>query len=156
MRAILRFLKRVAYRCWQLKQTLFPKIDQELLNEVLKKLPENLIADFKALRRSEIAHTLRVYKAIKESSTVLEKDRGMLLEMALLHDIGKGITRDTVFFKIAKVLLPISSNAHAIAGAKLLHKKRMGKVLVRRVLRHHDKNHSDRLLEVFQIFDDMN
>jgi putative nucleotidyltransferase with HDIG domain len=142
------------YRCWQLKQTLLPKIDPDLLIEAKEKIPPSLLENFKSLRKSEIAHTLRVYKEIKDSFTSIEDGRDELLELALLHDIGKGITRHTVFFKIAKVLLPVSSNAHAIAGAKLLFRKKMNKTLVIRVLRHHDKSHSDKLLNIFQSFDD--
>jgi len=85
-----------------------------------------------------------------------ETDRVELLELALVHDIGKAVTRPTLFFKVAKVLLPLANTEHCVAGAKLLKRLKQNRQLIRRVLRHHDEGSSDRILRLFQAYDDRN
>lgn len=148
------FFKKIIYRIWQFKQTLFPIINNELWNEAKSKLPAKWQPHFERLRASERAHVLRVYKEAKSVKNLTTKDFNRLIKLALVHDIGKGITRHSIWFKVAKVLLPISNRAHCIEGAKLL--KRLGaeKELIIQVLRHHEKSTNDQLLILLQRIDD--
>lgn len=148
------FLKVAMYRIWQFKQTLFPKIDQELWKEARSILPETWRCHFDKLRASERAHVLRVYSMIIQNTSIEDVNREEIILFALVHDIGKGITRHSIFFKVAKVVLPISNRAHCIAGAKLLKHLGADMKLVKRVLRHHDKPPIDSLVEQFQQIDD--
>jgi hypothetical protein len=148
------FIKRVVYRVWQFKQTLFPVVDESLWREALTILPDAWQTEMEKLRDSEKAHTIRVYKAIRKENFPNPETKKELLLLTLVHDIGKGITRHTIFFKVAKVLFPISPRGHCIAGAKLLRRLGADKQLVLRVLKHHEKKVSDPLLKTFQQFDD--
>lgn len=131
-----------------------PKVDKELFNEARNFLPESWREHFDLLRPSERAHVLRVYSAIKNDAAIDEADRPKLLLLALAHDIGKGITRHGILFKVAKAVFPISNKAHCIAGARLLKKLKAPKWLIKMVLRHHSDCKNDRLLCIFQRFDD--
>lgn len=146
--------KRIHYRIWQFKQVLFPKYSRKQWDDALNTMPSDCRQHLNRLRNSEKAHVMRVYNAIKEDQSISKPERIELLRLALLHDIGKGITRHSVFFKVAKVLLPIKNTSHSIAGAKLLKKLGFEKELVVMVLRHHEKNHANELLKKFQTFDD--
>lgn len=147
-------IKRIIYRCWQFKQVLFPKIDSDLWAEACEQLPAAWRPHFCRLRPSERAHVLRVYEAVKNDSQLKGPDREKLILLALVHDIGKGITRHGVFFKVAKALLPISNSAHCLAGARLLRKLGAESWLIRLVLRHHSQAVNNSLLAIFQHFDD--
>ncbi|MDN5278097.1 MAG: hypothetical protein PWR01_2062 [Clostridiales bacterium] len=146
--------KRIGYRCWQFKQVLFPVIDQNLWHEAILALPSDWRPHLKKLRPSERAHVLRVYKAVKEDNSLTEKEKERLLILALVHDIGKGITRHSLWFKIAKVIFPVSNAAHCIEGALLLRRLGADRKLIRLVLRHHSTMQNDELLKKFQGFDD--
>ncbi|GAB4284911.1 MAG: hypothetical protein Kow0029_31620 [Candidatus Rifleibacteriota bacterium] len=147
-------LNRIRYRCWQFKQVLFPKIDMEVWNEALNFLPQEWRKHLIKLRPSERAHVLRVYSAIKKADGISEEERSFLQKLALVHDIGKGVTRHSVFYKVAKVIFPISNAAHCIAGARLLKRLGADRTLVKMVLRHHSINNTNRLLMIFQSYDD--
>jgi putative nucleotidyltransferase with HDIG domain len=149
-----KFFERILYRCWQFKQVLFPIIDQHLWLEALAFIPESWRPHLKRLRRSERAHVLRVFAAIKVEPDLEEADRRKLLLLALAHDIGKGVTRHSIFFKVAKVVFPISNGAHCLAGAKLLRKLGAENWLIRMVLRHHCDAPQNHLLKRFQAVDD--
>lgn len=149
-----RIWQRVRYRCWQFRQVLLPKIDPQIWHEAMLFAPAAWRPHLKKLRLSERAHVIRLYTAIKQDSSLAEPERESLLRLALAHDIGKGVTRHSIFFKVAKVLFPISNGAHCLAGAKLLRQLKADNELVRRVLRHHRKQPSDMLLQKFQNFDD--
>jgi putative nucleotidyltransferase with HDIG domain len=146
--------KRIVYRLWQFKQVLFPKYSQEQWFDAVNTMPVDCRQHLNRLRNSEKAHVMRVYNAIKEDQSIGEEERKELLKLALLHDIGKGVTRHTIFFKVAKVILPVKNTAHCIAGAKLLKKLGFEKHLLIMVLRHHEKNPANDLLKKFQTFDD--
>lgn len=149
-----RLVDRILYRCWQFKQVLFPIIDPELWLEALDFAPANWRPHLKRLRRSERAHVLRVFAAIKVEADLEDVDRQKLLLLALAHDIGKGVTRHSIFFKVAKVIFPISNSAHCLAGAKLLRRLKAEKWLIRMVLRHHCQSPTNPLLKRFQEVDD--
>lgn len=147
-------LKRIRYRCWQFKQVLFPKIDADLWLEAKNALPKLWQKHFCRLRPSERAHVLRVYAAIKDDSSLAADEKQQLLVLALVHDIGKGVTRHSILFKVVKVIFPVSNAAHCIAGARLLKKLGAERSLIRLVLRHHSTKTENDLLRKFQGFDD--
>ncbi|PKL49726.1 MAG: hypothetical protein CVV42_05155 [Candidatus Riflebacteria bacterium HGW-Riflebacteria-2] len=139
---------------WQFKQTVLPKLDRAAWYDAVRELPQPVQEHLKLLRKSEKAHILRVYRAVGASQQINDEERRELLQMALLHDIGKAIVRSSVFMKVARVFLPIGRNEHCIAGARLLNRLGFERSLVKRVLRHHTFSHSDRLLQMFQKIDD--
>lgn len=146
--------QRLTYRIWQFKQVLLPKVDVREWHEALLFAPESWRPHLKKLRLSERAHVLRLYSAIKQDDSLLPGERDYLLMLALAHDIGKGVTRHSVFFKVAKVVFPISNAAHCLAGARLLRQLKAEHDLVRMVLRHHQKHPESAILRKFQDFDD--
>ena len=148
------WFKRVAYRIWQFKQTVLPKLDRVAWNAAISGLPQPVLTHLASLKKSEKAHILRVYRAVSASRQINDEERRELLKMALLHDIGKAIIRSSVFMKVARVFLPLGRNDHCIAGARLLHRLGFERPLVRRVLRHHTFKHDDHLLQIFQQIDD--
>ncbi|MBU1107618.1 MAG: HDIG domain-containing protein [Candidatus Riflebacteria bacterium] len=148
------WLRRVAYRLWQFKQTVLPRLDQSEWREAVRGFSQQLREHLNALRKSEKAHILRVYRAICADSQFVGEQRKEVLQLALLHDIGKAIIRSSVVLKVARVFLPIGRNDHCIAGARLLHRNGFDRKLVRRVLRHHTFEHDDILLQKFQQIDD--
>jgi putative nucleotidyltransferase with HDIG domain len=148
------WLKRVAYRIWQFKQTILPKLSAREWQDAVSELPEAVQGHLMTLKKSEKAHVLRVRRAIAESKRLNDEERQELLQMAMLHDIGKAIARSGLVMKVARVFFPISRNEHCVAGARLLHRLGFERKLVRRVLRHHTFDHQDRLLAIFQEIDD--
>jgi len=151
-----RLFKRVVYRVWQFKQVLFPELQRREWENAISSLSEPIKAELGRLRKSEKAHIMRVWSDINHDGSLPESDRSELLELALVHDIGKAVTRPTLFFKVVKVLLPLANTEHCIAGARLLKRLKQKPQLVRRVLRHHDETSSDRILRLFQNYDDRN
>ncbi len=133
---------------------LFPKVDPALWKEACEQLPAAWRPHFCRLRPSERAHVLRVYAAVKNDSLLKGEERRKMILLALVHDIGKGITRHGVIFKVAKVLLPIRNSAHCLAGSRLLKKLGAKSWLVRLVLRHHSQAKKNSLLDKFQRLDD--
>lgn len=149
-----RLFSRIRYRLWQLKQGLLPQLDMQQWQQALLGMPEPLHQQLQILKKSEKAHVLRVYMAIRTEPGLPESLRAELLQLALLHDIGKSIARHGLLFKALKVLFPIANTQHCVAGALFLKKNQVARVMVRRVLRHHDKNTGDKVLQLFQKFDD--
>lgn len=149
-----RLFSRIRYRLWQFKHVLLPQLDIQQWQQALLGLPAPLSRQLQILKKSEKAHVLRVYVAIIKEPDLPEALRTELLQLALLHDIGKSIARHGLLFKVLKVLFPIANTQHCVAGALFLKKNQVARVMVRRVLRHHDKKTSDRVLQLFQKFDD--
>jgi predicted HD phosphohydrolase len=133
---------------------LFPKIDPDLWTEACERLPAAWRCHFCRLRPSERAHVLRVYAAVKNDSQLKGEERRKMILLALVHDIGKGVTRHGVVFKVAKVLLPIRNTAHCLAGAQLLKKLGAESWLQRLVLRHHSPADKNSFMARFKRFDD--
>jgi hypothetical protein len=148
-----RWLGRVGYRIRQFRSLLWPQVDLELWQEALAVLPVPWRSEVDRLRASEKAHVLRLYRAIKEDPDLPAGERADLLLLALTHDLGKVIERPGLVLRIAKVLLPLPNRAHPLAGAKLLRRLGAPRALVRRVARHHEPPGDDRLLALFQAFD---
>ncbi len=148
------WLKRVVYRIWQFKQMVLPKLDRSAWQAAIKEFTPPVQKHLASLKKSEKAHVLRVHQAVATSSQLSGDERSELMQMAMLHDIGKGVIRSSLLMKVVRVLLPISRNQHCIAGARLLRRLGFEKSLVRRVLRHHTLDHGDRLLQIFQQIDD--
>lgn len=151
-----RLFQRAAYRAWQFKQVLFPELQRNDWENAISGLSDRVRVELGKLRKSEKAHIMRVWSDINRDGSLRESDRVELLELALVHDIGKAVTRPTLFFKVIKVLLPLANTEHCIAGARLLKSLKQDRQLVRRVLRHHDEAASDRIIRLFLVYDDRN
>ena len=151
-----RLLTRVLYRIWQFKQVLLPRLDHRKWQAAIAELDPQVRDQLAALKKSEKAHIMRVYDDISNDACLQPEIRKCLLNLALLHDIGKSVTRPSLLFKVAKVLLPIANHEHCLAGARLLRQFRQDRQLIRRVLRHHDSRVSDAALQLFQKYDDRN
>ena len=148
------FLGRVAYRLRQARSVLWPQVDPPLLAEARSRLPPRWRRPFDRLGGSEKAHVLRLYRAITTAPDLAPADREELVLLALTHDLGKSITRPTFFERVVKTLLPIPNRSHPILGARLLRRLGAPPRLVRRTARHHRDPGGDRLLALFQRFDD--
>jgi len=149
-----RLLGRIRYRCWQFKQVLFPRIDPALWQKALMFLPAEYRPYLEKLRPSERAHVLRVFEAVECAENISAEERQFLQLLALTHDLGKGVTRHSLFFKILKVIFPISNAKHCVEGARLLRMLKADRRLIRLVLRHHQNDTEDPVLKKFQSFDD--
>ncbi|MFZ2956162.1 MAG: HD domain-containing protein [Candidatus Ozemobacteraceae bacterium] len=152
--AFIHRMRRAAYWLWKFWRTLHPVIDENRRVETRAHLPELWRPAFDRLLPPDQAHVIRLWKAIKEASELSEPDRAELLLLAVVHDLGKGITRPTIFERVAKALLPLPNSSHPIAGARLLKKWGAPRDLIRRVRFHHEPPGNDRLLALFQSFDD--
>lgn len=145
---------RIAYRLWQFKQVLLPQLDQTEWQQALTDLHSDLAVKLQELKKSEKAHVLRVYMAIKQERALPESLKSELLRLALLHDIGKAVVPHGLVFKVMKVFCPIANTGHCIAGARFLRQKKVDRAIILKVLRHHDENSVDPVLRYFQEFDD--
>lgn len=150
------FLHRVFYRLWQFVQVITAKVNHEQWLNATSKLDPEIRNQLNKLRRPEKAHILRVYSDIKCDLHLSEYEKQNLLELALLHDIGKSITKPTLLYKVAKVIFSVSNTRHCIEGAKFLKKLGKNKKVIIRVLRHHQLNSNDPLIKKFQLYDDRN
>ena len=92
------FFKRAIYRIWQFKQTLFPVVDECLWGEALTTIPAAWRTEMQRLRASEKAHTMRVYRAIKEENFSDPQTKKELLLLALVHDIWQRHHASYCFF----------------------------------------------------------
>ena len=143
------------YRFWQFKQALFSKLDYTEWNQAISVLPSNLQTILNRLKNPEKAHVLRICTAINNSN-LKESDKTDMLQLALLHDIGKTVTKPNLLTKVLRVILLRTDTAHCIAGAKILRSEKCDKQLILRVLRHHDQTNTDPVLRFFQEFDNSN
>lgn len=154
MDILTRFFSRCRYRVQQFWSVFQPRIDEALLSEARNRLPEKWKPHFDRLSPSEKAHVLRLYKHISDDPLVDENDRGALIELALCHDFGKGVTRPMLFERVLKTLLPLPNQSHSIVGARILRRLNAPSRLIRRVRNHHRDPGNDRLLAFFQELDD--
>lgn len=149
-----RWFDRVCYRTWQFRQSLLAEISVVEWKIAISELSKPLQEQLNRLRKSEKAHTIRVWSEVQKMKTLDCVTRKELMQLALLHDIGKSITKPTLFSKIVKVLFSLSDNQHCIKGALFLKRQKLDKKLVIRILRHHCKNIDDDILCLFQTIDD--
>ena len=106
------------------------------------------------LGKAEKAHTLRVISLILKDKSLTSELKSELSDFALVHDIGKAITKPSLVFKVAKVIFRLSSDAHCIAGCRAVWHLTHDKKLALRILKHHVKPNKDPFLAVFQKYDD--
>jgi|GEM_PF-1039380 len=151
---IRRFWSRAVYRFMQFKSVMRPKVDDALFAEATAKLPQSWQEIIFRLLPSEKAHILRMYNKILTTPNITGQTREELIILALTHDLGKVITRPSVFERIIKTIIPIPNRAHPILSARIL--KRLGAppLLIERVRQHHENPGEDKLLALFQTFDD--
>lgn len=147
-------MNRIIYRCWQFYKAVFPKLDLNKWHEAEKRVDSKLLPLLSNLGKAEKSHTLRVLSLISDDKNLSEEYKNELLDFALVHDIGKAITKPSLFFKVAKVLLKLSSDAHCVAGCRAVWHSTKNKKLALRILRHHEKPNPDKFLEDFQRYDD--
>ena len=151
---MIKLIDKILYRSWQFYKAIFPNLDLNKWENYLIKADQKLVPLLNQLGNAEKAHTLRVLELIYNDETVDSKLKKDLTNFALVHDIGKAITKPSLFFKVAKVLLRLSSDAHCIAGCRAVWHLTHDKKLALRILKHHVKPNSDSFLEIFQKFDD--
>lgn len=147
-------LKRILYRFWQFYKAVFPRLDVKQWNEVENGADNRLVPLLRQLGKAEKAHVLRILQLISNDNTLTDDQKEDLFKFAVVHDIGKAITKPTILFKVAKVLLKLSSDSHCIAGCKAVWRLTKDKKQALRVLKHHIKPNSDSFLALFQQYDD--
>ncbi len=147
-------IKKILYRSWQFYKAIFPNLNKEKWENTLIKADKNLIPLLNQLGKAEKAHTLRVLALIEKDKSLDSELKIELSDFAIVHDIGKAITKPSIFFKVAKVLLKLSSDAHCIAGCRAVWHLTHNKKLALRILKHHIKPNSDSFLKTFQKYDD--
>ncbi len=151
---MIKLIDKILYRSWQFYKAIFPNLDLNKWEKYLIQADQKLVPLLNRLGNAEKAHTLRVLELIYNDETVDSKLKKDLTNFALVHDIGKAITKPSLFFKVAKVLLRLSSDAHCIAGCRAVWHLTHDKKLALRILKHHVKPNSDSFLEKFQKYDD--
>ncbi len=149
----MKFLDTILYRTWQFYKALFPDLDLQLWQEIKKKVDPKLVPLLEGLGKAEKSHTLRVLKLIEEDKDLPKELKTELSEFAIIHDIGKSITKPTLLFKVCKVLFRLSSDAHCIAGSRAVWHITHNKKQAIRILRHHVCPNQDSFLLHFQKYD---
>lgn len=145
---------QITYRIRQFFSVLRPQVDLALVKEACLQLPETWREVFLTIPASTMAHVMRLYQAIRDDLSLDIDSRRELLTLALTHDIGKAVTRPTLFERVMKVLLPLPNKSHVIAGARLMKRLGASPDLVKRIRKHHEPPGNDRLLALFQAYDD--
>ena len=148
------FLERCQYRVNQFRSVLWSVVDEELLACYLKKIPPGWRKYVLKLRPSEKAHVVGLCSAVSGLEGVSEDERAELMTLALVHDIGKTITRPSLLMRITRVLLPMHNISHPVLGARILRRNGAPRKLLRRVAGHHLEPGDDKLLGLFQRLDD--
>lgn len=148
------FLKQAKYRVWQFFKAVNPRLDNQAWDYAYKKADASLQPLLSKLGKAEKAHTLRVLNLIESDTSLGNNERQELLDFALIHDIGKAITKPTLVFKVAKILFKLNGNAHCIAGAKAVWHLTHNKQLALRILHHHLKSDVEPFITKFQTYDD--
>ncbi len=149
------FHKRFVYRCWQFVKAVNPQLDSVAWEKACNSADPRLQQLLNTLGKAEKAHTLRVLQYINNDNGISVEQKKELSEFALIHDIGKAITRPSLAFKVAKVLFKLNGNAHCIAGARAVWHLTKNKQMALRVLHHHKKAAAEAFITAFQKYDDM-
>ncbi len=147
-------IKRVLYRCWQFYKAVFPDFNYKRWEKVLEGADKRLIPLLNSLGKAEKSHTLRVIDLINNDDSLNSVLKKELSDFALIHDIGKAITKPSLFFKVAKVILKLSSDSHCIAGCRAVWRLTHNKELALKILKHHIKPNPNSFLDIFQRYDD--
>lgn len=149
--------ERIRYRIRQFINAITAKPDPQQWNSLIKGLAQEIQNELEKLKNSEKAHILRLHNSILSDNKLDKKHKSEMLELAILHDIGKASARTTLICKVINVLFSVANHSHSIAGAKFLKKhKQIDRTLIRRVLLHHTNEHNDPVLKKFQQYDDKN
>ena len=102
-------LRKTLYRCWQFYKAIFPNFNNKLWEEALKNADKELVNLLNQLGKAEKAHTLRVIELINRDEALNVEIKKELSDFALIHDIGKAITKPSLFFKPLGIFtVPIS------------------------------------------------
>ena len=147
-------IDKILYRSWQFYKAVFPRLNLNKWKEITEETDDRLKPLLEKLGKAEKAHTLRVFSLISKDNRLTKEQQRELSDFAIVHDIGKAITKPSLFFKVAKVILRLSSDAHCIEGCRAVWKLTRNKKLALRILRHHVKPNSDEFLAKFQQYDD--
>ena len=147
-------IDKILYRCWQFYKAILPRLDRKAWKNASDKADDKLKPLLEKLGKAEKAHTLRVLELISKDNNLTEDLRTELSDFALVHDIGKAITKPSLVFKVAKVIFRLSSDAHCIAGCRAVWHLTQDKKLALRILKHHVKPNADQFLATFQKYDD--
>ncbi|MBR4571745.1 MAG: hypothetical protein IKO19_13890 [Candidatus Riflebacteria bacterium] len=147
-------IDKILYRCWQFYKAILPRLDRKAWKNAADKADDKLKPLLEKLGKAEKAHTLRVLELISKDNNLTEDLRTELSDFALVHDIGKAITKPSLVFKVAKVIFRLSSDAHCIAGCRAVWHLTQDKKLALRILNHHVKPNTDQFLATFQKYDD--
>ena len=148
------FYKRFVYRCWQFIKAVNPQLDKTAWKKACDSADPRLQQLLNGLGNAEKAHTLRVLNLISEENEISAEQKKELSEFALIHDIGKAITKPSLAFKVAKVLFKLNGNAHCIAGSRAVWHLTHDKKMALRVLHHHLKTGAEPFILAFQKYDD--
>ena len=148
-------IDKIIYRCWQFYRAVCPNLDIHLWEQTKSKADSRLIPLLDKLGNAEKSHVLRILKLIEEDKSLNSELKRELSDFAIIHDIGKAITKPSLFFKVAKVILRLSSDAHCIAGCRAVWHLTHNKKLALRILKHHIKPNTDFFLRQFQQYDDL-
>lgn len=151
--AVNNWLSRACYRVWQFYRIVNPKVDPIQYLEIRKKIPLRWRPYLDKLRPSEKSHILRICQSISRADNLTPEEREKLTILAITHDLGKTVTRPQLWERIFKTLFPLPNRGHPTQGAKILRKLGAPARMVSQVARHHDPNRKDRLLRLFQTFD---
>lgn len=151
---IVNFVRRLLYRCGQFGSVMWPVVDPADLASAREILPLDWRGRFDALGDSEKAHVLRLVRAIRADGSLSEQDRNDLLLLAMTHDLGKAVTRPRIWERVLRTVFSLPNEAHPIQSARILRELGAPRPLVRRARHHHHAPGADRLLALFQKFDD--
>ncbi len=140
-------MKIIKYIIRKGTEYLFPYIDEKFLKNSINILSEEERALFMKMENYDIAHSLEVYRKIKE--TELGGDI-VYLKLALLHDCGKG--KVPLILRAAhKMGIRTSLREHALKGYEKMKEYDMELAIL--IKNHHVENYSEKM-NVFQACDD--
>jgi len=154
MQPLVNLLRRFYYRCRQFQSVLWPAVDAGELASAREILPAAWRKPFDALGLSEKAHVLRLVRQIRAARDISEDERRELLLLAVTHDLGKTVTKPLLWERVLRTLFSLPNEAHPSQSARILRELGAPRNLIRRARHHHHPAGEDRLLALFQKFDD--
>jgi hypothetical protein len=174
----------IFYRFRQFSRGLRAKPTRQGMTEAQEILSPDLYAQFIRLQPSELAHTINVFRAVRE-----ESDDPDLLAAALLHDVGKIVVPLGIWEKVFIVVVRnlglrkffdrfnrgnlnakptgfarglVVAERHPSWGAQLAHRAGANRMVVQLIRRHQDplppdpEKREDVLLAILQAADEKN
>ncbi len=137
------------YRLKQIFRLIFPRYDEKDDKLAREFLSESEYRLFQNMSGYDKKHSINLLRDILKNAE--QNDFKLLQKLALLHDIGKSknyTVLKRIFYFITK------NRKHCQDGYEILND--LDKTLAEYVLKHHDDNPSDKLLQIFKKFDDRN